>query len=200
MSDFPDHPFWTFSTRHYSCGGVAAACLSLQERRGIDVNILLFCIWAAIERNRRFSGQDMSRLAGAVEDWHGQVVRPLRAARQRMKQGAEGLAESLVAKVRKRVIAAEIECEHIEQLMLAAAAEQGRKGARGSKGAPAGSAPGDLALANIAGYFRVLGFEGDDSDGADVAAILAPLVPDMTGKAAARLLAGIGGKARAGTV
>ena len=64
---------------------------------------------------------------------------------------------------------------------------------------PAGSAPGDLALANIAGYFRVLGFEGDDSDGADVAAILAPLVPDMTGKAAARLLAGIGGKARAGT-
>ena len=45
MSDFLPHPFWNFSLEIYSGEGVAEACLDLQERRGCDVNILLFCCW-----------------------------------------------------------------------------------------------------------------------------------------------------------
>ena len=42
---FEDHPFWEFSLRVYGNGGVPTACLALQERHAIDVNLLLFCAW-----------------------------------------------------------------------------------------------------------------------------------------------------------
>ena len=43
--DFPDIPFWDFSVALYSKPGVGAACLGLQDRHEIDVNILMFCLW-----------------------------------------------------------------------------------------------------------------------------------------------------------
>ena len=42
---FENHPFWDFSLRVYGSDGVPAACIALQERRGIDVNLLLFSAW-----------------------------------------------------------------------------------------------------------------------------------------------------------
>ena len=44
-AEFPDHPFWDFSLRVYGSEGVPEACLVLQERHGIDVNVLLYCFW-----------------------------------------------------------------------------------------------------------------------------------------------------------
>lgn len=38
---FPDHPFWDFSLEVYPREGVGAACLALQARHEIDVNVLL---------------------------------------------------------------------------------------------------------------------------------------------------------------
>ncbi len=34
------HPFWNFSLEVYGGEGVARACLELQDRRGVDVNLL----------------------------------------------------------------------------------------------------------------------------------------------------------------
>ena len=42
---FEDHPFWDFSLHTYSAEGVGEACIALQERRGVDVNLILFCAW-----------------------------------------------------------------------------------------------------------------------------------------------------------
>ena len=39
--------FWEFSLAFYAPEPVGAACLSLQDRRGADVNILLLCCWLA---------------------------------------------------------------------------------------------------------------------------------------------------------
>ena len=46
MSDFPDHPFWDFSLIVYMTPGVGPACVALQEAHELDVNIVLFCLWA----------------------------------------------------------------------------------------------------------------------------------------------------------
>lgn len=46
MSDLNlENRFWRFSLAVYAAPGVADECLALQERCGIDVNILLFCAW-----------------------------------------------------------------------------------------------------------------------------------------------------------
>jgi uncharacterized protein (TIGR02444 family) len=39
--EFPDHPFWDFSLQVHQCLGVPEACLELQTRHGLDVNMLL---------------------------------------------------------------------------------------------------------------------------------------------------------------
>ncbi len=40
------NPFWDFSLAVWGREAVEPACLALQERHGIDVNVLLFCGWA----------------------------------------------------------------------------------------------------------------------------------------------------------
>jgi uncharacterized protein (TIGR02444 family) len=40
-----DNDFWRFSLSVYAAPGVADECLALQDTRGVDVNLLLFCAW-----------------------------------------------------------------------------------------------------------------------------------------------------------
>jgi uncharacterized protein (TIGR02444 family) len=46
-----ENDFWRFSLRIYRAPGVADECIAVQERYGIDVNLMLFCAWLAAERN-----------------------------------------------------------------------------------------------------------------------------------------------------
>jgi uncharacterized protein (TIGR02444 family) len=113
-----DNSFWQFSVRVYAAPGVADECLSLQERYGIDVNVLLFCVWLAVERHVAVERADLDSVTEAVGEWHRRAVKPLRAARQEMK----GLAS--VDAIRVQVKALELEAERIEQAKLFGLAEQ----------------------------------------------------------------------------
>ena len=72
MAADSDNPFWDFSLAVYHRPGVAQACLALQDRRGLDVNLLLFCCWAG-SLGRRLEPQDIARLRRAVGDWQERV-------------------------------------------------------------------------------------------------------------------------------
>jgi uncharacterized protein (TIGR02444 family) len=124
--DWPANPFWDYALALYRQDGVERACLDLQARHGLDVNVVLLCCWLA----SRGIEADQAWLRGAtaaVERWQAEVIRPLRAVRSRLK--AE-LAEpepgsipacwpDLTARLRQRVLALEIDGEHLEQLLLA---------------------------------------------------------------------------------
>jgi uncharacterized protein (TIGR02444 family) len=106
-----DNDFWRFSLKVYDQEGVANECLELQERHGVNVNVLLFCAWIgtqAITLDRK----DIEAATQIVLRWDAMVVRPLRIARQEMK------AHPDMAIVRPRVKALELEAEQIEQAML----------------------------------------------------------------------------------
>jgi uncharacterized protein (TIGR02444 family) len=122
--DFPDHPFWDFSLEVYHREGVGAACLHLQERHAIDVNVVLFCLWLGESGRGVMTGDELAALAGAVEDWHKVVVRGLRAVRATLKQDFSDVPKKLREHVRGEVQKAEIDAEHLEQLLLAAAVER----------------------------------------------------------------------------
>ena len=77
VSVAPDRtPFWQFSGGVYARRGVAEACLALQERHRLDVNLLLFCAWAGCN-GRRLDGGDLGLLRSVARPWHDQVVAPL---------------------------------------------------------------------------------------------------------------------------
>ncbi|EKV30761.1 hypothetical protein C882_4098 [Caenispirillum salinarum AK4] len=103
------HPFWRFSLSVYGRAGVAEAALALQNRRGADVNLLLFLLW------RTASGHDvsdalLSRAAAVSRDWQAAVVGPVRRARKAVK-GMGGLYS--------RLKETELACEQAEQMALA---------------------------------------------------------------------------------
>jgi TIGR02444 family protein len=102
-----DNPFWDFSLTVYARPGVPAACLDLQDRRGLDVNVLLFAAWAGMACGVRLSAEELARVDSAVEPWRGEVVRPLRAVRRRVKGEDAALYEQLKA--------AELAAERIQQ-------------------------------------------------------------------------------------
>ena len=55
-------PFWQFSLRFYRMPQVADACIELQERAGVDVNLLLFLLWQASQRRQSIGRPTFKRL------------------------------------------------------------------------------------------------------------------------------------------
>lgn len=110
----PENPFWDFSLAAYERSGVAEACLDLQERYGIDVNLLLFSAWAG-HCGRSLGGNEMAGLIAAAAAWQVEVVRPLRSVRTWLKR-QDHLAEDFG--LREQTKALELQAEMLEQLLL----------------------------------------------------------------------------------
>lgn len=113
MTEALPNPFWTFSLAVYARPGVPPACLALQDRRGIDVNLLLFAAWAGIGCGVALTAERLAALDAAVAGWRRDMVQPLRAIRRRAKGEDEALY--------RRMKAAELEAERVQQDRLFAA-------------------------------------------------------------------------------
>jgi uncharacterized protein (TIGR02444 family) len=166
LAEFPDHPFWDFSLDVYMSEGVGAACLALQEAHELDVNVLLYCSWLGASGRGVLNDAEMDAALGAVADWHEEVVRSLRAVRTRMKGGVANAPAELAESLRQRIQKAEIDCEHTEQLMLAAAVD------RAADGSLAENRRAADAAANIGLYFARSGRVATDADRANLGVIL----------------------------
>ncbi len=106
----------------YAKPGVAPACLALQERHGVDVNALMFCVWLALSGRGPAPRATLEAAFDRVGAWHVEVVRKLRPLRRRLKSGFEPVDAELVRALRARIQKIEIDAEHLEQLTLAASA------------------------------------------------------------------------------
>lgn len=76
-----DNPLWEYALRTYAREHVASACLDLQDRFGMDVNLLLYAAWLARE-GRRLTHEHLAALDAVVTGWRGSVIRPLRGLRR----------------------------------------------------------------------------------------------------------------------
>ena len=163
-----DNPFWDFSLEVYERDGVAASCLTLQDRRGLDVNLLLFCGWAA-GKGWVFDQEDIDRLDASVAPWQRNVVVPLRELRRRLKDCAEVPgAETL----RQRIKRDELQAEAIEQALLVASLPDGLVGMADSAAAAA-------AAGNMVAYLTHCSVVPDATDTADLAAVLRGCWPGL---------------------
>jgi len=108
------NPFWDFSLSVYARPGVAKAALRLQDEGGQDVNLLLFCCWAAVCGHALTEGEARGLEAGSKE-WRGAVVQPLRQVRRSLKPLEH---EPGVAALRAGVKRRELEAERLQQDLL----------------------------------------------------------------------------------
>jgi uncharacterized protein (TIGR02444 family) len=174
VAEFPDHPFWDFSLRVYMSEGVGGACLELQEAHELDVNILLFCQWLGASGRGALTETDMKTVKAAVDAWHEDIVRALRAIRTRMKNDMDPAPPALAESLRQRIQKTEIDCEHTEQLMLAASVEMRVDEKRLEVDRLAD------ALANLSKYFDLIGSRMSLRDHENLEVMLRVAFPEQT--------------------
>ena len=173
--DFPQHPFWDFALQVYSREGVGTACLRLQERHGIDVNIMLFCLWLGESGRGIVEAEEMDALRAVSDKWHSEVVKGIRAVRQGLKSDFPDVPESLRENLRAQVQATEIDAEHLEQLLLAGAIDRPAAEGALTAEARAGDASADFKL-----YLDTLGVIFEPADTVNFAHILGQTFPGLS--------------------
>ena len=180
MSDFLPHPFWNFSLEVYGGDGVARACLDLQERRGVDVNVLLFCAWMGASGRGTLTVEKLKASRADVARWQSDVIRPARSLREKIKdlggstRGSGADFPAQVEAVRRQVAQAELAAEHVEQLVLAAHAPFG-----GDRDRPVKERL-RAAVGNLGVYAVCLGVTVDAADREAVATLLAAAFPTLS--------------------
>lgn len=111
---------WEFAVRTYSTPGVSDACLTLQNRYGADVNMLLYCCWIS-DRLGAFPPELFTRATEFSSEWVSNTVVPLRSARTWMKDAdfaAESVPTEDCMRVRQEIKTVELESEKIQLQVL----------------------------------------------------------------------------------
>jgi uncharacterized protein (TIGR02444 family) len=150
IDDFP-----SFAEALYRRTGVEAACLDLQDRRGLDVSVLLHACWLG-RRGRILGATETGGLVWRTMPWRNEVVRPLRRVRRRLKAGLEGMPRELSEPVRQQVKAAELAAERALLALLADMADGGS---------------GGTVAGNLAACFSVANLVVNDEDSASLAVL-----------------------------
>jgi len=141
-------PFWRFSLGFYRRSGVADACITLQERSGVDVNLLLYLLWQA-SQGRAFAAEEVAALEEVIGPWRAATVIPLRMVRRALKEPPGLVARPAAEVFRNKIKAVELEAERLQQeamYALAATMPLGRTLGRDA------ASPVEAARSNVAAY------------------------------------------------
>lgn len=179
-SPLPSHPFWDFSLAVYGRPGFAEAAIALQDELGVDVNMMLFCGWAAVQ-GRRLSRDDLLSADAKVAAWQHDIVHPLRTIRRRLRKKDATIPDELTDALKRRVQAVEIDAEHVEQLILGASLP--------SIAFSQGARPLADAAANIALYLDFVASRRPGGWRDPLKVLLAGFVPEATTEEIAAALA-----------
>jgi len=115
---WPDNPFWDFSIDFYGRKGVAKRLIDLQESLRIDVNMVLYCYWAAYIGAPILRESQIEKAINLVEKWQNNTVVPLREVRTNLRNCDVVGDKKWFNKVRYKVKVAELEAERFEQWTL----------------------------------------------------------------------------------
>ena len=146
-------PFWPFSLQIYR--SVADTCLELQDRFGVDVNVLLFVLFAA-QNGRKLAAPDVQHIISRVASWNREAIVPLRSVRRFLRSPPEIIAGEEAEALRERVKQIELEAERLQQEGLYRSMPLQEMGTPETSAEAAGRA-------NIAAYAAELGTAFDAS-------------------------------------
>jgi uncharacterized protein (TIGR02444 family) len=128
----PRGDFRRFVLDVYGTDHVPTAAVLLQDRRGVDVNVLLLAAYAGAVRGTSFTSGDLASAVARTRDWQRDVVGPLRSVRRRLKHGPPPAPNHATAALRERIKTAELDAEMIElDELTEVAAQLGCSGGHG---------------------------------------------------------------------
>jgi len=135
----------------YRLAEVERECLFLQDRYGLNVNVLLFCLWHGRQGRDVLVTAFFEEVMRALEQWHETVVLPIRRVRRLIKTvDAPWIAPDERDEIRRGVLNAEIGAEVGEQKILARVFDPNRHASTSSTS----PGRGGVSQANLLAYAK----------------------------------------------
>jgi uncharacterized protein (TIGR02444 family) len=106
---------WEFSLAFYALPGVAQALIVLQDRDGLDVNLILFALWLGLSGHVPLDGDALAAADRAVSTIRSEVVEPLRT----LRRGLKGNPDAGIQNLREDAKGLELAAEKLVQSRLA---------------------------------------------------------------------------------
>jgi uncharacterized protein (TIGR02444 family) len=128
-----------FAVAVHEADGVGAACVALQDRFGLDVDVLLLAAYVGAVRGQTLTAEQVSAARAVIDEWHVEVVRRLRGVRRGLKSGPAPAPSARTEEIRAAVAKAELDAELVELDQL----DQWAAGLPADQGSPSA----ELALA-----------------------------------------------------
>jgi uncharacterized protein (TIGR02444 family) len=114
----PECDLWEFALDLYRRRDVARALITLQDRDGLDVNLMLFALWHGMSGRGRLDSDALIAAGCTVRELRAEIIEPLRALRRRLKPRPDEDVQQL----REGMKALEIKAEKLALDRLAAVA------------------------------------------------------------------------------
>lgn len=149
MNDIPSG-FWAFSLSFYQQTDVREACLNLQNTVDADVNIVLYMLYLASQR-QRISDNEIHRIIQTVSPWRDNVIKPIRAARTNLKKPEMHPDGDAVDSFKTQLMATELEAEKLQQSLLESLQVDFSD-----------ATPDSAAHSNLIKYAQMLGIKGKE--------------------------------------
>jgi len=191
-SIYPPNDLWDYAARVYARGRASAACLALQDRHGLDVNVLLYCCWVASSGRGVFRDGELEHALTAIGPWRMDVIDVLHDLKVRLKGDVAPAPKALADELRRVVVESELHAEHAEVLMLHAAMT------RPGTGTFDRHRQIEDSIVNLFRYLSLLRIDAGDSDLAALVDILCGAFPDEQSTRIETMTAGMAFRWRAG--
>lgn len=164
MASRNENSFWDYSYALHESDGVGPACIELQDRHGLDVNLLLFCCWTAASGRQELDVASLEKARSTVAGWQNRVSSPIREIRRLLKTDSLGVPDDLAQAFRKNLMSVELESEKVAQDALVTVAPPPEGGVDFDE-------RGRRVWANLNRYLTAMGVECDGADDAALAKI-----------------------------
>lgn len=112
MHNATNHPFWSYSLTQYSQPECERFCLAAQNNVGLDVNLLLFGVWLAMQNKSLL----LSDLPSKISNHRLGIIQPLRTLRSQLKSLSERRND--IKAIRDKIKSLELKAEQIQQWWL----------------------------------------------------------------------------------
>jgi len=110
---------WAFALEFYAKPGVADACLTLQNKAGVDVMLLLTVTFATAKHRQLLTYEEIKDLDDVCRPWREQIVRPLRKIRSGLKEGPSPAPCDETERFRSNIKAVELAAERLQNQLMA---------------------------------------------------------------------------------
>ena len=90
----------------------------MQDRAGLDVNLILFALWHGLSGRGRLDGKGLALADDAVRTIRADIITPLRALRRRLRTDPD----ADIQRLREAIKALEFDAERVAQARLAGGA------------------------------------------------------------------------------